>query len=398
MNDGTGNIVLAAPKIGEGLHILTVRESEHARLHELFADLLEMGLDVLDVENDLDDSEREILRQHGALVTAASAPQKPLFACALDEIESQEFTGNVDSLRINPTFRFDPFDLSNFRTLMSEKNFSPYLPTAWIKSPDTELDLGYWISHAHASVFAELRAGGDLPAGIAPDLVDKLISAGIAIEPSAHAIKEKNATSEIEEAKDRFSRDKYAVLSQVIPAAQLRAIQSFYRSYIGQGFMAFGDSLVKRRFREPNEPLARFFHLSLTGLMSKLAGCEVKPTYCYAASYRGGADLRPHIDREMCEYSFSVQVDYEPEPVDGLSPWALNLSTRKLNEDNKYSLEWSDFESSQATEKAIYLRNGDCLAYRGCELAHYRRPLPEGHTSTSLFFHYVPMDYTGDLM
>ncbi len=159
--------------------------------------------------------------------------------------------------------------------------------------------------------------------------------------------------------------------------------------------MPFGDSAVKRRFRQANEPLARFFHLSLTSLMSKLVGCEIKPSYCYAASYREGADLKPHVDREACEYSFSLQVDYEPEPADGISPWPLWLSTGKYYEDveDGHSLEWSDRPPDEKTERSIILGNGDCLAYRGRALAHYRYELPPGHRSTSLFFHYVPLDF-----
>jgi hypothetical protein len=161
--------------------------------------------------------------------------------------------------------------------------------------------------------------------------------------------------------------------------------------------MMFGDTRVKHRFREGNEPLARFFHLGLTGLMSKLVGTEVKPSYCYAASYREGADLPPHLDREACEYSFSIQVDYEPAPADGISPWPLGLSTRKLDEENKYSLKRDDFDPQGESERSVSLGNGDCLAYRGRELAHYRSPLSTGHKSTSLFFHYVAMDYDGPI-
>jgi len=160
--------------------------------------------------------------------------------------------------------------------------------------------------------------------------------------------------------------------------------------------MKLGDPLVDRRFREPNEPLARFFHHSFTGLMSKLVGREVKPSYCYAAVYIGGADLKPHIDRPMCEYSFSIQIDYQPE--NRTSPWPIFVSTRQLDETGKYSLRWSDFPPGEKTEKSILLENGDCLAYKGCELAHYRHELPGGHISTSLFFHYVPLDFAGELI
>jgi hypothetical protein len=45
----------------------------------------------------------------------------------------------------------------------------------------------------------------------------------------------------------------------------------------------------------------------------------------------------------------------------------------------------------------VFQALGDGLLYRGGELPHFRDVLPEGQTSTSLFFHYVPGDFTGSL-
>ncbi len=384
---GAGNCTLIAPKVGEGLQKLNLSEAEHPALYGLLAELSKIGLNLLDVENDLDDRERDLFARFGVLVTAENIPQKPLFSCLLDDLKAGQAASNERAMRVNPAFRFEPFDLSNFRTLSVDKHFSPYLPTAWIKSPGVELDLGYWISHQQAAAVLHLRAGEPVPAGIDPGLSAKLEAAGIIIDSASYSETEENAAGRVAEAKESFSQNKYATLKNVIPGPHIRAMQAFYRSYIGQGFMWFGDTRVERRFRDGNEPLARFFHLSLTSLMSKLVGCEVKPSYCYAASYRGGADLKPHVDREACEYSFSLQVDYEPEPTDGVSPWPLNLS---IHEPGR--------EPGGETERAIYLGNGDCLAYRGRELPHYRSPLPEGHKSTSLFFHYVPMDFDDALI
>jgi len=35
--------------------------------------------------------------------------------------------------------------------------------------------------------------------------------------------------------------------------------------------------------------------------------------------------------------------------------------------------------------------------YRGTKLPHYRDRLPNGQTSTSIFFHYVAADFKGQL-
>jgi len=70
-------------------------------------------------------------------------------------------------------------------------------------------------------------------------------------------------------------------------------------------------------------------------------------------------------------------LDYWPEPRNE-TPWPLKLET----------------DSGQV---AIFQGIGDGLLYRGCELPHWRDRLPEGHMSTSIFFHYVPADFAGPL-
>ena len=56
--------------------------------------------------------------------------------------------------------------------------------------------------------------------------------------------------------------------------------------------------------------------------VSQVAGVAVKPSYAYFASYREGAELEIHRDRQQCEVSISFLIDYVPSP-DGASPWPL---------------------------------------------------------------------------
>lgn len=134
--------------------------------------------------------------------------------------------------------------------------------------------------------------------------------------------------------------------------------------------------------------------------MSLVIGEEVIPSYVYAASYINKADLKPHTDRAQCEFSISFQVDYFPEPENHLSPWGLFVA--EPDSPNIDALKNSSNEfpaNSEAEDKntAVYLASGDGLIYKGRELIHYRYPLTEGHQSTSLFFHYVPKDFDGNL-
>jgi hypothetical protein len=396
--DAGGDCMVVAPKPGAGLQILTLGPAKHPRLYALFLEFVGMPLSLIDVASDVNEEERRLLRQYNILVPKSEAPQRPLFSCLLDDLAAGEFEYDPGSLIVNPSFRFEPFDLTNFRRLIGEKHFSPHMASAWIESAGWDIDIGYWLNNEQAAVVSKFEPGSELPIKLDRDLAAKLFGAKILVDAASLERDTVEVRSEIARAGEYFQRNRYAVLRDVIPSSQIRALQTYYRDYVDLGFMKLGDRIVDRRFRQPNEPVARTFHLSMTRLMSLLAGRQLKPSYCYASAYIGGADLKPHIDREMCEYSFSFQIDYRPLPDNGVSPWPLYLSTRPLSDEKKYSLDWADFPADSETEKAIRLGNGDVLAYKGCELAHYRHALPAEHKSTSLFFHYVPIEYDGNLI
>ena len=73
-----------------------------------------------------------------------------------------------------------------------------------------------------------------------------------------------------------------------------------------------------------NDPVARFFHRQLTADVAAIAGEPVKPSYVYLASYQPRAILKKHTDREQCEFSVTLCLDYSPEPHCA-TPWPLHL-------------------------------------------------------------------------
>ena len=76
---------------------------------------------------------------------------------------------------------------------------------------------------------------------------------------------------------------------------------------------------VSRRYVAYNEPVARFFHHQITATLRAVAGEPLKPSYVYLASYLSGAELKKHTDREQCEFSVTLCLDFSPEPELGNS-------------------------------------------------------------------------------
>ncbi len=174
-----------------------------------------------------------------------------------------------------------------------------------------------------------------------------------------------------------FRQRKYAPVAGLIHPFHLAALRRYYRQLIRTRQIPFGDEQSPRRYRAHNESVARFFHHQLTSSVAAIAGEPVKPSYVYVGSYQSGAELEKHTDREQCEFSISLCLDYWPEPQNE-TPWPLKLQT-------------------DSGEVAVFQGIGDGLVYRGPEVPHWRDRLPDGHTSTSIFFHYVAADFAGPL-
>lgn len=388
--------VLVSPQIEAGLKNLLVSSTKNPDMYELFEDLSKVRLDFLDVEKDLSDTERELLYEHGFLVETENVPTKPLFSCSLSEVENAANGEFFSALTVNPDFRFEPVNLDSFSVWIQQKHLSPYQSSVWIKTLVTEIEIGYWLDEKQAEIVSQFEAGEKLPFEIEKDLLAKLIAAEIVVSDKIIRHKEETYGQIVKEAKNDFEEKKYAVLPELLPPAQMNALRTYFREYVRNGFMPFGDLQVNRRYYQHDEPLAVFFHQHLTKVMSLVAGKEVQPSYVYAASYKEDAKLKPHVDREQCEYSFSFQVDYLPEQENHLSPWGLFV--RKLADGEATTSEEFPAENQASdTNRAVYLKSGDALIYKGCELIHYRYALPPGHQSTSLFFHYVPVSFEGHL-
>jgi hypothetical protein len=369
--------VLQAPLPGVGLQRLSLSSTEFPRLFELCREIGSQAITSLDFSRELTPEEYSRFVDAGVLIDAAQERSKPLYSCPLDSLSPSRLDGT--DIIVDPSMEFEPFDLTKFRTWAGEMSLSPYQPSVWITDQKTGLRSGYWLTQEQAAALAGLEPGREAPAGLNEDLAGRLHTAGILTSAELLAARQKLRADEIDDARQQFVERGYAVIRNVFPHPQIACMQKFYRDLEDQGFMTLGDEFISRRFVAPLEPFASTIHRGLARLMSGIAGRDVKPSYCYASSYLGGSDLPPHRDRPQCEFSFSVQIDYRPMPTDSVSPWPLCLDI-------------------DGEVREIYLAAGDCLAYKGCEVTHSRPPLPDAHRSTSLFLHYVPNEWDGELI
>jgi hypothetical protein len=248
---------------------------------------------------------------------------------------------------------------------------------AWVQDPATESWTPFWIDAEAATLVRDLRRDAGKIAELPVDVRARLCQAQILVGREFAESRQENWSEFARCCRARFRESGYAPVSNLIHPFHLGELRRHFRRQIRKGAIQFGDDQSPRRYIAHNEPAARFFHLQLTKAVSDMVGEAVKPSYVYMASYQSGARLERHRDREQCEFSITLCVDYAPEPR-AATPWPLYLDTHDGT-------------------VTVYQALGDGLLYRGRELPHYRRTLAEGNTSTSMFLHYVSADFDGPL-
>lgn len=247
---------------------------------------------------------------------------------------------------------------------------------AWVRDTTGSL-MPFWLGPQFESIVRGLRQGEPVPLSLPASARSILAGAGILF--CADSIDRQCAEREetVQKAAELFQRKGYAPLGGLIHPFHIAALRRYYRHRIRSGAIQLGDGQSPRRYVAYNDPVARFFHRQIATTVSMVCGEDIKPSYVYLASYLSGAELKKHIDREQCEFSITLCLDFSPEPACA-SPWPICLQTA-------------------TGTVTVYQALGDGLAYRGTRLPHYRSKLGHGQTSTSIFFHYVAADFTGSL-
>lgn len=249
---------------------------------------------------------------------------------------------------------------------------------AWIRDEITERIDPFWLGEETAEKLMQIRSGHALAEkSFSTRMLSSLLWAGVLLnseESSRVRQKQHEARSFIS---SMFHRRGFAPVRGLLHPFHVSALRRYYRYLIRSGGMRLGDSQSPKRYVAHNESVARFFHQQLAPTVSALVCEQVRPSYVYVASYQQGADLEKHTDREQCEFSISLCLDFSPEPHNQTA-WPLML------------------HPPEGTV-SVYQSIGDGLLYRGMKVPHSRENLGPGRTSTSIFFHYVGAKFQGSL-
>jgi hypothetical protein len=314
------------------------------------------------------------------------------FHCLLDELPLHLIPQRqVESVPVNQKCSHQPLFLNPLCVLLSHgripeeleshqdllENFNVQGTIAWVKDAATSSLHPFWLSPRLEAIISRFRPGEPVPDSVPGRLRHLLETAGIL----THEDGPERRTSEWEEivrkGARQFRERGYVAIGNLIHPFNLAALRRYYRHAIRRKVISLGDEQCPLRYGVHNEKVACFFHHQIAKPLAAIVGEAIKPSYVYSASYLSGAELKKHIDREQCEFSVTLCLDFSPEPKTATS-WPIRLDT------------------AEGTV-TVYQALGDGLLYRGTRLPHYRDVLADGHTSTSIFFHYVPADFLGPL-
>jgi len=310
------------------------------------------------------------------------------YYCLLDELpihliprvaraSEPEEAGSSD-LSLNPectlcTTGELPVELASDQDLIA--SFALQGAIAWVRG--TGALIPFWLGSQFEAFVRNLQRGEPVPNSTPAFVRSILRRAGILGSSQSVPDPCLERQDSLRKAAELFRNKGYAPLHGLIHPFHIAALRRYYRHQVRKGAIPLGDGQSSRRYAAYNDPVARFFHRQIAAHISTIAGEPLKPSYVYLASYLSGAELKKHVDREQCEFSITLCLDFSPEPAVA-TPWPICLDTA-------------------TGSVTVYQALGDALAYRGTRLPHYRSKLGDGHTSTSIFFHYVPADFAGSL-
>jgi len=167
----------------------------------------------------------------------------------------------------------------------------------------------------------------------------------------------------------------------------------FLYQYVKQN--AYRLSVLENMDKDMNDPILREFHgifddSQAPGDFSKYGDptfdtlmCYIKPqlevmtelklteTYSYHRLYTTGTELVRHKDRPSCEISMTLCLVYD----------IMNLPK------DQQEWNWPMWVHTHGEDKEVFMKPGDGIIYRGCDIEHWRLPYI-GNNHAQVFLHY----------
>lgn len=191
------------------------------------------------------------------------------------------------------------------------------------------------------------------------------LSPGMSLNPAYLDIRSPHAVwmgSYNSEAGTIFRKQKFVLLKNMLPPEFVELIHRQQLANLNNSVMQHQPEM--KRYAVNDLPVSVMANYQLAGLISRVTGRAVIPTYTCAIHYLSGGFIAPHVDRKQNELSITFSLAITP--AGGRSAVYAGESEHEM----------SSFD----------LETNEGLLYRGAEVTHARDTVPDGYTVDQTIF------------
>ena len=187
-------------------------------------------------------------------------------------------------------------------------------------------------------------------------------------EISGNTIPSSNQSTTKYSPEEIFDKRGFVVVRGLLDSSFLSlAFRYVFHSYVN-GHMYTGDNQVANSPSCYGDALMESLLEEHLESIEYVTNLKLYPTYSYFRIYQSGDTLGKHKDRPACEVSATINLGSTNNKIE----WPINVE----NKDGCQS---------------VFLKPGDALIYKGCEIPHWRDAFL-GELQAQVFLHYVRQD------
>jgi hypothetical protein len=165
-----------------------------------------------------------------------------------------------------------------------------------------------------------------------------------------------------------FQSAGYTKIEGLVDAQTIQTISQYFENKINRGEWTAKSEISENEASKLGyyaDPLIEVMLKQCQYAIEQHTGLLLEPTYSFSRVYQEGEELTPHTDRPSCEISATINVACTGDV------WPI----------------WMQYKDKDPVK--CMLSPGDAVIYKGCEVTHWRRKLPEGQINVQFMLHYV---------
>jgi len=384
------NLQVAAPKVGRPLRLTSINKKNHQSSFDQVVRII-LGRDK--VENVSIDSEtKEWLIESQILIESQEESELPSLELVIrsqPELRCRRLEYLKTSLKcsskwvlseniVNSRSQSTPI---HFGQRMYKKHLREFLgkaPVTWIRDWLTGVWWPYFLDDDLSEKLNLVQQGSLAIEDL--EMPDKNVfqEIGILIPHNSVDLRAEYVSRLKSEYRERGS----LFIPSVINEYQRVSIRQYFLLCETQGYLRLGDSQSYQRYWTHNDVVSRFLQSELSPLISEAVSEDYLPCFTYSVAYLPDSSLTKHVDREQASISVSILFDYEtPEGVSE-DQWPIYVE-RSPGSDEYYE---------------YLIGYGNAALFFGEKFVHFRKKIPDGHSSRNLLMHFRKSQFTGKIL